>query len=87
MHIYTQLKVWDTFFLKKSIIIKNKSSNITPVVSVTWSFKNNSDNTNVALKKHFLLSSMLKRIMLYNIFVETIFQDSLKMEKNNISFK
>ncbi len=30
---------------------------------------------------------MLKRIMLHNIFVETIFQDSLKMEKNNFSFK
>ncbi len=41
---------------------------ITPVFSVTRSFRNHSN----MLKKHFLVLSLLKTFVLLNIFVETI---------------
>ncbi len=43
---------------------------ITPVFSVTWSFRNHS-NMRICFKKHFLLS-VLKTLVLLHIFVETL---------------
>ncbi len=44
---------------------------ITPVFSVTWSFRNHV-NTDLLLNKHFLLLSMLKTVVLLHIFVKTV---------------
>ncbi len=41
---------------------------ITPVFSVTWSFRNHSN----MLKKHFLLLSMRKTVVLIHIYVEIV---------------
>ncbi len=54
---------------------------ITPVFNVTWSFRNQYN----MLKKHFLLLSLLKTVVLLKIFVETIIKkknhDSLMNRK------
>jgi len=49
---------------------------ITPVFSVTWTFRNYSTILNLVFKKHLL--SILKTVVLLNIVVETMFffQDS-----------
>ncbi len=45
------------------------SEAITPVFSVTWSFRNHSD---LVLKKHFWLLLMLKTVALFNMFVKYV---------------
>jgi len=57
---------------------------ITSVFSVTWSFRNHSNMLIWCFKNHFLLS-MLKTVVLLNIFVETViirfFHNSLTKRK------
>ncbi len=62
---------------------------ITPVLSVTWSFRNHSFwYADLLLKKHLLLLLILKKIELVNIFVETVMQlfsgffDEIEILKN-----
>ncbi len=62
------------YYLKITVVIYSCDQSwifsiVTPVFSVTWYFRNNS---NMLIWKHFFLLSMIKTAMLLNILVETM---------------